>query len=91
MTTEVMVALVSSVFTFLGVVVTVVAGHKKTDKSIKENSNLTIYRIDELEKKVEKHNNVVERVYVLERADAVEKEALKVINHRIDDLEGFHR
>ena len=54
-------------------------------------SKLTIYRIEQLEKKVEKHNSVVERVYKLEQADAVEEEEIKVINHRIDDLEKQHK
>ena len=38
------------------------------------------YRIEQLEKKVEKHNSIVERTYILE-------EKVKVANHRIDDLE----
>jgi hypothetical protein len=53
-------------------------------------NKLMTYRINELEKKVEKHNNIIERVYKLEKADAVEAEEIKVINHRIDDLEKFH-
>jgi hypothetical protein len=50
-------------------------------------SKLTTYRIQELEKKVEKHNSVIDRVYKLEQRDAVETEEIKVINHRIADLE----
>lgn len=38
------------------------------------------YKLDELTKRVEKHNSVVERTYVLE-------EKMRVANHRIDDLE----
>ena len=38
------------------------------------------YKIDELTKKVAKHNSVVERTFLLE-------EKLKVANHRIEDLE----
>ena len=53
-------------------------------------SKLTNYRIEQLEKKVEKHNNVVERVYSLEKHEAVIEEEIKVINHRIDDLEAYH-
>ncbi len=45
------------------------------------------YRIEQLEKKVEKHNNVIERVYRLEEMDAVQNEKIAVANHRIDDLE----
>lgn len=50
-------------------------------------NKLTNYRIEQLEKKVEKHNNVIDRVYKLEQQNAVEEEELKVANHRIDDLE----
>lgn len=53
-------------------------------------SKLTNYRIEQLEKKVEKHNNVVERVYSLEKHEAVIEEEIKVINHRIEDLEAYH-
>ena len=45
------------------------------------------YRIEQLEKKVEKHNNVIERVYRLEQVDAIQNEKIAVANHRIDDLE----
>ena len=54
-------------------------------------NKLSNYRIEQLEKKVEKHNNVVERVYILEKHEAVIEEEIKVANHRIDDLEGLHK
>ena len=41
---------------------------------------LMSYRIEQLEKKVDKHNNFAERMPVVE-------EQIKVINHRIEDLE----
>lgn len=41
---------------------------------------LTAYRIEQLEKKVDKHNNFAERIPVVE-------EQIKVINHRLEDLE----
>lgn len=50
-------------------------------------SNLTNYRIEQLEKKVEKHNNLITRTYKLEQEFAVMDEKVKVANHRIDDLE----
>ena len=50
-------------------------------------SNLTYYRIEQLEKKVEKHNNLITRTYKLEQEFAVMDEKVKVANHRIDDLE----
>lgn len=50
-------------------------------------SKLSNYRIEQLEKKVEKHNNLVERMYKVEENDEVTEEKIKVINHRISDLE----
>lgn len=54
-------------------------------------SKLTNYRIQQLEKRVEAHNQVIERVYLLEKHEAVMDEEIRVANHRIDDLEQFHK
>lgn len=54
-------------------------------------SRLTNYRIEQLEKKVDKHNSVIERVYEIEKQEAVVKEEIEVANHRIADLEQFHK
>ena len=55
------------------------------------NSKLTNYRIEQLEKKVDKHNMVIDRVYSLEKHNAVIDEDIKVVNHRISDLEIYHK
>lgn len=47
--------------------------------------------IRHLTKEVEKHNNVIERVYALETKADVFEEKMKVANHRIDDLEEAKR
>ena len=49
--------------------------------------NLLEYRLTQLEKKVDKHNNIVERTYKLEEEFSVHAEKLKVANNRIKDLE----
>lgn len=54
-------------------------------------NKITNYRIEQLENKVEKHNQVIDRVYELEKRDEVEKEEIRVINHRVADLEDFHK
>lgn len=76
MPTEILVALIglggSAIGTFAGVFVS---------------AKLTAYRIEQLEKKVDKHNTVIERTYKLEEAQAVIQEQIKVANHRITDLE----
>ena len=62
-------------------------------------SKLMLYRIEQLEKKVQAHNNLVERTYKLEKREELLEQALaeheklyaekfKVANHRIEDLEG---
>lgn len=48
---------------------------------------LIAYRIEELEKRVDKHNNLVERMYKVEERTELQEEKIKVANHRIDDLE----
>lgn len=48
---------------------------------------LIAYRLEQLEDKVNKHNNLIERTYKLEEATAVQAEQIKVVNHRLDDLE----
>lgn len=45
------------------------------------------YKLDELTKRVDKHNNVIERTYALEQKVAVIDEQMKVANHRIKDAE----
>lgn len=78
--TEILTSLLGVIGSFVG-----------TLAGIMINSKLTNYRIEQLEKKVDKHNHVIERVYNLEKSEAVFKEDLKVANHRIDDLEGYHK
>ena len=75
MPTEIAVALVGLCGSTIGSLAGVVASAK-----------LTAYRIEQLEKKVDKHNTVIERTYKLEETQAVE-EQIKVANHRIADLE----
>lgn len=50
-------------------------------------SRLTNYRLEQLEKKVDKHNCVIERMFKVEEKQAIHEEQIKVANHRIQDLE----
>ena len=65
---------------FLGIIVGTFGG-------ILASSRLTNYRIEQLEKKVDKHNTLIERTYKIEEKCAVYDEQIKVANHRITDLE----
>lgn len=51
------------------------------------NTKLSNYRIEQLEKKVDKHNSLIDRTYKIEQEIAVLDEQQKTVNHRIDDLE----
>lgn len=72
MESEILIAVLSLAGTFLG-----------TFSGIK----LMSYRIEQLERKVEKHNNLVERTYKIEEDVKLHEEKIKVANHRIEDLE----
>ena len=53
----------------------------------RKSSALIAYRLELLEKNVDKHNSVVERTFKLEEQTAIIEEKIKVANHRIEDLE----
>lgn len=57
----------------------------------KKTTALVVYRLEQLEHKVNKHNEVIERTYKLEEHEAVIDEKIEVINHRVKDLEQFHK
>ena len=57
----------------------------------KKSTALIAYRLEQLEEKVNKHNQIIERTYKLEEQEALLEERVKVANHRIDDLEKFHK
>ena len=80
MNSEVVIALIGLAGSLLGSLIGVIVSSK-----------LTQYRLEQLEKKVDKHNNVVERMYSLEERVSIAEEKIKVENHRIDDLECFHK
>lgn len=91
MTDTIIAAFISA---FAAIVVCVLnsrAQNRKILNQMDKHTALQAYKIEELTKKVEKHNKVIERVYNLEKSNEVEKEQIKVINHRIEDLEGFHK
>lgn len=53
----------------------------------RKSSALIAYRLEELEQKVQAHNNLVERMYKVEERTEIQEEKIKVANHRIEDLE----
>lgn len=83
----VIVAIISFIGTTIG---SIIGFSKNTDiinikfKDMREHLEL---KIDNLKEQVEKHNKVIERTYSLEERMSVNEEKVKVVNHRVDDLE----
>lgn len=59
----------------------------ESEKKHEANIMLISYRLEQLEKKVDIHNNVIDRTYELEKRADVAEEKIKVANNRITDLE----
>ena len=73
---SIIVAVITGGMALLGNVMSNLSTHSKT-----------MYRIEQLEKKQDIHNQVIERVYQLEKVTEVLEKRKKTANHRIDDLE----
>lgn len=73
--------------TLIGVIYTSHKQHDFTVEEIRNEIRMIKKDIKDLEEKQDKHNQVVERVYELEKVAEVLEERQKTANHRIDDLE----
>lgn len=80
MTEAIIAALITGTLSLIGSVVTSLSAAKKTQNAINTRQAVTEERITELTREVREHNNFARRMPVVE-------EQIKVINHRISDLE----
>lgn len=78
--TAIIGSVITGVLALVGVVITVLSGNSKTDKAIQTSQAVTDTKLEELTREVREHNNFARRVPVIE-------EQIKVIDHRIEDLE----
>ena len=83
-----METIIASVISAAGAVVVCMINSTHQAKTTR---NLIDYKLEELTKRVDKHNNVIERTYRLEENQAVMQEQIKVVNHRIKDIEERER
>ena len=83
MSEAILVALITGGLSLIGVVITCVATAKKNETAMKVAQAVTDTKIEELTREVRAHNNFAQRMPVVE-------EQIKVINHRIGDLEKYH-
>lgn len=77
---EIIVALITSGLTLLGVILSNNNSNKKIEGKIETAQAVTDCKMDELTREVREHNNFARRMPVVE-------EQIKVINHRLEDLE----
>ena len=80
MSEAIIVALITGILAFAGTAITVYSTNRKTQSDIQTNQAVMSAEINALKAEVEKHNNYAMRMPVVD-------EQIKVINHRIDDLE----
>ena len=91
MPVQVLTAIVSAAATIMVCVITTTCNLAAMKKQRQEISVLVDYKITELTKRVDKHNNIIDRTYKLEETAAVQAEQMKEANHRITKLEGVVR
>ena len=84
MTESIIVALITGSLSLMGVIISSRAQQRKTEQSIQTSMAVTDTKLDELTREVREHNHFAQRMPVVE-------EQIKVINHRIGDLEQFHK
>lgn len=80
----IIVALITGVLSLAGVIISNAVSNGKVEASLEKAQAVTDTKLEELTREVREHNNFAQRMPVVE-------EQIKVINHRISDLEGYHK
>lgn len=73
-------AIITGGLSFLAVLITNISSNRKVQSEIEKQQAVTDTKIEELTREVRTHNNFAQRIPVVE-------EKIKVLNHRVDDLE----
>lgn len=84
MTEAIIVALIAGGCSLLGVIISNSAAARKTDAKLEKTQAVTETKLEELTREVRLHNHFAERMPVVE-------EQIKIINHRLDNLEEYHK
>ncbi len=84
MSEAILTALITGGLSLAGVVVTCLATARKNEKTLAVSQAITDTKIEELTREVRLHNGFAEKIPVIQ-------EQIKVINHRMEDLEQFHK
>lgn len=81
---EIAIALIGGLCVAVPNLIATLVSNKNSKRQAEENKNLTLYRIDQLETKVDKHNSVMERTFIIE-------EKIKEMNEDIKELKAYHK
>ena len=84
MSEAIITALITGGLSLVGVVITCLVTARRSENALRISQAVTDTKIDDLTRAVREHNGFARRMPVVE-------EQIKVINHRISDLERFHR
>lgn len=84
MSEAILTALITGGLSLAGVVVTCLATARKNEKTMAVSQAITDTKIEELTREVRLHNGFAEKIPVIQ-------EQIKVINHRMEDLEQYHK
>lgn len=77
---SIIASMITGVLALVGVIVTNIASNRKTEQTLKTAQAVTDTKLEELTREVRKHNGFAEKIPVMQ-------EQIKVMNHRIEDLE----
>ena len=84
MNDAILTALITGGLSLIGVVITCLATARRNENNLRISQAITDTKLEELTRAVQEHNNFARRMPVVE-------EQIKVINHRLTDLETFRR
>ena len=80
----IIVAIITGIFALAGAVVTCRATMSRVQQRLQVHQAILETKLDTLADEVSKHNNFARRMPVVE-------EQIRVVNHRISDLEAYHK
>ncbi len=84
MTDTILVAIITGGLSLAGVIISSIASTRRMNNSLKTSQAVMDTKLEELTREVREHNNFARRMPVVE-------EQIKVINHRVADLESLHK
>lgn len=80
---DILAAVITGGLALVGVILSNAAAYRRTEQSIRTAQAVTDTKLEELAREVREHNHFARRMPVVE-------EQIRVVNHRVADLESLH-